>query len=268
MNSYWHVTKHTQTSQRSGVKMIVYSNSCSFGVKQEHPVYAELVADEFNASLVNAGQPGACNRRIIRSSLRDLIDLKKQNKKVLCLLGLSFITRTELWQPLIPALANDGNFHPIIVDYAKFNWTQGLVDTQVNDIHLAARDDVQDYYKQWLLHMSKEAIVTDTVADIIMFKECCIQNDINVLIWSNTQIWPAEPEVATSNIFLKDFVEHITADRHIIDPWKFSFQQYAIEHGHRPKDESSFGLSGHPNKHAHKDFANYLINYIKQKEIL
>lgn len=248
--------------------MIVYANSCSFGAKQEHPVYSELVANEFNASLVNAGQVGSCNRRIIRSSLRDLIDLKKQNKEVLCLVGLSFITRTELWQPSIPALSNDGNFHSLTVDHTKFKWTQGLLETHVNDIHLSAPSEVQEYYKQWLMHMSKEAIITDTIADIIMFKDFCLQNDINVLIWSNTQIWPAEPEVATSDIFLKDFVDHIAVSKHIINPWKFSFQQYAIEHGHRPKDERVYGLTGHPGENAHKDFANFLINYIKQKEIL
>lgn len=248
--------------------MIVYSNSCSFGTKQEHLIYSELVADAFSASLVNAGKPGSCNRRIVRTSLRDLIDLKNKNNEILCLVGLSFISRTELWQPSIPAVSNDGNFHSLAVDHTKFKWTQGLVDTQITDIHLAAPTQVQEYYKQWLLHMSKEAIITDTIADIIMLKDFCLQNNINILIWSNTQIWPSEPEVATSDVFLKDFVEYISASKHIINPWKFSFQQYAIEQGYRPKDEHLYGLTGHPGETAHRDFANFLINYIKQKEIL
>ena len=125
--------------------MIVYSNSCSFGIKQEHPVYAELVATEFGAKLVNSGQAGSCNRRITRTSLRDLINLKNQNNNILCLIGLSFITRTELWQPSIPALLTDGHFHSLLVEYTKFNWTKGLIDTQIPDIHLSALPLVQEY---------------------------------------------------------------------------------------------------------------------------
>ena len=247
--------------------MIVYSNSCSFGAKQKHSIYPEIVADAFSASLVNAGRSGSCNRRIIRNSLRDLINLKNKNEEILCLIGLSFITRTELWQPLIPALSTDGNFHPLMVECTKFDWTRGLLDTQVKDIHLSAPKEVQEYYKQWLLHMSKEAIITDTIADIIMFKDFCLQNNISTLIWSNTQVWPAEPEVATDDVFLKDFIEYISIDNCIIDPWKFSFQQYAIDRGHRPKDEHVWGLSGHPSENSHKDFAKFLIDYINQKEI-
>ena len=249
--------------------MIVYSNSCSFGIKQEHPVYAELVATEFGASSVNAGLSGSCNRRIIRTSLRDLIDLKNQNNKdILCLIGLSFITRTELWQPSIPALSKDGNFHSLAVEHTKFNWAKGLLNTQIPDIHLSAPPPVQEYYKQWLLHMSKEAIITETITDIIMFKNFCLQHNIKILIWSNTQVWPADPEVAVGDIFLKNFVEYITADKHFINPWTFSFQQYALECGHRPKDEHVYGITGHPNGHAHRDFANFLIEYIKENNIL
>jgi len=249
--------------------MIVYSNSCSFGVKQEHPVYADIVADSLNASLINAGASGSCNRRIIRTSLRDLIDLKNQNvTEIFCLLGLSFITRTELWQPYIPAVSNDGNFHAVMADYKKFDWTQGLINTGVPDIHLSTPLPVQEYYKQWLLHMSKEAIITETIADLIMFKNFCTQNNINVLIWSNTQKWPAEPEVAVGDIFLKNFVEYVTTDKHFINPWAFSFQQFSLDLGHRPKDEHLYGVSGHPNEQAHADFAGFLINHIKETNIL
>jgi hypothetical protein len=249
--------------------MIVYSNSCSFGAEQEHPVYAELIADSFNASLINAGQGGSCNRRIIRTSLRDLMNLKNQsNTEILCLIGLSYITRTELWQSSIPAVSNDGNFHAIVADHKKFDWTKGLVDTLVPNIHLTVSSQVREYYKQWLLLMSKESIITELCTDLIMFKNFCTQNNIKILIWSNTQKWPGNPEVAVGDIFLKTFVEYITTDKHFIDPWTFSFQQFSLDRGHRPKDELVYGLSGHLDEHAHEDFANFLLKYIKENNIL
>jgi hypothetical protein len=175
--------------------------------------------------------------------------------------------RAELWQPDIPAVDNDGNFHSITVNFKKINWVQNLVDTRIEDIWKEAPATVQEYYKQWLLHMSKEAIITDLSADIIMLKDFCLQNNIKILIWSNTQLWPKEPEVAISDVFLKDFTKILLNSDCIIDPWKFSFQQFALDQGHRPKDEDVYGISGHPSVAAHVDFANYLIEYLKEKEI-
>lgn len=91
--------------------MIVYSNSCSFGAPQEHIIYPDIVAKELNGTLVNDGTPGSCNRRIIRSSIRSLINIRKDyNGPLLALVGLSFISRTELWQPHLSVADNDGTF--------------------------------------------------------------------------------------------------------------------------------------------------------------
>lgn len=248
--------------------MIVYSNSCSFGAPQGHPIYPDLVAEEFGAELVNAGVESSCNRRIIRSSVRDLINLKNSSSEsILCLIGLSFISRTELWQPTLPATATDGHFHPITHNHKTISWAKGLVETLVKDVHLLVPTKVQDYYKHWLLHMSKEALITDLLTDVIMFRDFCLQNNIDVLIWSNTQLWPGEPEVAIDDVFLKDFTKELD-NKNVINPWRFSFQQYAQELGYRPKDADKYGISGHPNEEAHRDFSKFLIKYIKENELV
>ena len=247
--------------------MIVYSNSCSFGASgQGHDIYPELVANHFDAQLINKGRPGSCNRRIVRTTVRDLLELKEKHHsdRMLCLLGLSFISRTELWQPSIPAVDNDGNFHPITVDHLKFDWTQGLVDTLIPDIHLTLPTEVQEYYKNWLINMSKESIITDLLADIIMLEQFCSQSNIRVLIWSNAQLWPGKPEVAIDDIFIKPFVNKILNSPSVIDPWKFCFLDYALSQGYRPKDEHKYGTTGHPGQFAHKDFSQYLIKHLER----
>lgn len=248
--------------------MIVYSNSCSFGApNQGHDIYPELISAHYNASLINRGLPGSCNRRIIRTSTRDLLEIKKSsNNEIICLIGLTFISRTELWQSDIPAKDNDGNFHSIAVDDKKHNWTLGLINTRVENIHLSAAENVQDYYKQWLLHMSKEALVTELITDLILFKNFCKQQNIKVLIWNNAQVFPGRPDVATDDIFLKIFTDTVTNDKNVIDLWSFCFLDYALGLGHRPRDENIYGTSGHPAGPAHRDFASYLINYLKELE--
>ena len=102
--------------------MIVYANGCSFGlpVGPEAICYSELIAQRLNAQLISKHTAGSGNRRLIRSSLRDLIELKKKsNEKILALIGLSFFFRTELWQPELPATPNDGHFHPIRTDHIR-----------------------------------------------------------------------------------------------------------------------------------------------------
>lgn len=243
--------------------MILYSNSCSFGEKnQGHVIYPEVVAKSLGANLINEGLAGSCNRRIIRSSLRSLINLRKQNSDITALIGLSFIGRTELWQPHMPSSGDDGDFHSISVN-KKLDWSNGLINTIIPDVYKFTDAEVMDYYKQWLVHMSKEAEVTNLVADMIMLSSFASTNNIKMLIFCNTQKFPESPSVDTSAPFLKNFVEYMTNDNSIIDPWKFSFADYALSLGYEPKDKNLFGLNGHPGEQAHVCFGKYLLdNYI------
>jgi len=251
-------------SQSQKNTMIVYANSCSFGAPgQGHAIYPEVIAQHYQADLINAGRPASCNRRIIRTTVRDLIEIKKQSNDILCLLGLSFISRTELWQPSIPAVDNDGNFHPLSVDHRRFDWSQGLVFTQIPNIHEYADPTVKDYYKQWLLHMSKEAIITDLLTDILMLQGFCQYHSIKILIWSNAQVWPGAPEVSVVDLFLSSLVKEVADSKNVIDPWTFCFLDYARSLGHTFKDQDIYGFTGHPDETSHVDFGKHLINRLK-----
>jgi hypothetical protein len=246
--------------------MIVYTNSCSFGAPhQGHIIYPEVVAAALSANLINDGVSASCNRRIIRSSLRSLISLKKQHTDITALLGLSFISRTELWQTHKFPTETDGDFHPITNDMiTKLDWSQGIDTTYIKDVYNQADADVKDYYKQWLIHMSKEAEVTNLLTDIIMLAGFAQTNGITLLVFCNTQKLPGLPGVDVSAPFLQDFVEYAKLNKSIIDLWNFSFADYALSLGHRPKDEEIYGLNGHPGEQAHIAFGNYLLkNYIQ-----
>jgi len=244
--------------------MIVYSNSCSFGSIQEHVIYPELVSTELKGKLLNEGIPGSCNRRIIRSSIRSLIDIRKHHiGPVLALIGLTFISRTELWQPHLPSNGNDGDFHPITsLSIKKLDWSTGLVNTKHN-VYEYADSEVKNYYKQWLLHFSKEAEVTNLLTDIIMFESFAKSNGIDCLIFCNCQKFPSLPEVSTSAPFLNSLVEFSYTKNSIIDLWNFSFADFALDNGYQPKDYLKYGANGHPGKVAHEKFGFHLLEIYK-----
>lgn len=241
--------------------MIVYSNSCSFGAPQEHVIYPEFVATELSAELINNGAPASCNRRIIRSSVRSLIEIQKTyNGPVLALIGLSFISRTELWQPQLPPSVGDGDFHPITsAGIQGLDWSGGLLNTRHPDVHKYADTEVKDYYKQWLLHFSKEAEVTNLLADVIMLESFARSIDVKILIFCNCQTLPSLPDVDTTAPFLYSFKEHADTKNSIIDLWNFSFADFALGRGHLPKDQDKYGLNGHPGEQAHCEFGKYLL---------
>lgn len=235
--------------------MIVYSNSCSFGSTTNHLIYPEIISTALSGELVNSGKPGCCNRRIIRTALRNLIELKQQNKDIIALIGLTFISRTELWQPMLAPIDNDGNFHSITISHRLLDWSKGL-DTTIPDIFKYADKHVADYYKWWLFHYNPEAEITNLLTDLIMFKQWCVSNKIKYLIFSNVDLLP---EIDLNAPFISGLVKELLQDPSVIDPWKFSFGTYALSKGHIPKDFNLYGKHGHPNQYAHLDFAQHLL---------
>ena len=45
----------------------------------------------------------------------------------------------------------------------------------------------------------------------------------------------------------------------VINPWEFSFIDWALSRGHTPYDAEIYGKYGHPGPTAHVDLAHYLL---------
>jgi hypothetical protein len=148
--------------------MLVYSNSCSFGISKHFPTYANFVANKMNADLVNKGRDGSCNRRIIRTTLRDVLELQSQHNNIVVLIGLSFIFRTELWQDWESAIDNDGHFRSIEIKNKKISYKKGFFESLVPDIHEYVDPQIKEYYKNWLALYNPESEVTNLLTDLIM----------------------------------------------------------------------------------------------------
>lgn len=235
--------------------MLVYSNSCSFGFTNGPKAYPELIAEHLGARIINNGMSACCNRRIIRTSLRDLLELRQTTgDHILALIGLTMLSRTEKWQPWLDQNHNDGDFASIRIDSSRFNWTNGL-NTEHKDVWKYADKNLRNYYKEWLLLYDPEERVVELLADIVMFVDWARANNINCLVFNNMECLPEWGQTP----FLDTFKSKLEQSDNVIDLWKFSFRDYAWSLGHVPYDVEKYGEHGHPNQQAHIDFAEHLI---------
>lgn len=138
------------------------------------------------------------------------------------------------------------------------NWANGINNTR-HDVHNYADPGVKEYYKQWLIHFSKEAEVTNLVADVIMLESFSNSIGANILIFCNCQTLPSLPEVDTGAPFIKSLIEHINTKSSVIDLWEFSFANFALAQGYLPKDQNKYGANGHPGESAHWAFGKFLL---------
>jgi len=248
--------------------MIVYSNSCSPGLPgQGHKIYPEFVAEAFGAELVNGGMEGSTNRRIIRTALRDLAELKNQHQDIIAVIGLTFLARAEIWQPWLPAMSNDGHFRTIEVDYKKIDWSiKGLIDTIVPNIADLADRRTKDYYRQWLLHYHPESTVTDLLTDIIMFSGWAKSNNIRHVIFSNPDSFPNDSKVGYNSPFIQSLREEVEQNSNIINPWTTSCNGYLLPRGFKLKDSETLRHHGHPDEAGHHAWANFLIERLQPNQ--
>ena len=224
--------------------MIIYSNSCSFGTVSDGQVYSDFVSEHFNASLINSGKSGSCNARIIRTTTRDILNLKQTtDEEIVALIGLSNTSRFEYWDDLLTPNDNDGHF---------VSFTSG------NQV----ANNYKNFTKEWVSSYNYEAETTNLLHQAVLLDSFLTLNNIKHLIWASTPIDGIDRNMP----FLKDFYNASLISNSIIPLLEFNFCEYCVSQGHTPIDYNSFDPRiGHQGKHGHRAFANFLINKISQQ---
>lgn len=78
---------------------IFYINGDSYSYAENNfSVYSKFLSEKLNFSHINKAITGSSNARIFRDTLEDCIRVKNQNITPYVILGLSFITREEVWR--------------------------------------------------------------------------------------------------------------------------------------------------------------------------
>ena len=229
--------------------MIVYSNSDSYGVMSTGLRYSEFLAQSLNATFVNGGKEGSCNQRIFRTTVRDLSKLRQQtDDPILCLLCLGSLIRGEWWNEAKRPLPNETDGH-----FESF---------QIHGVDSLAHP-ARAYMDQWYRVYNDEAVQTDLMLQLTLLTSWLTTNKIEYIIFSGNNI--TYKKIDYNDVFIKDFATPIFADQSIFDLNNFSFVKFCLEQGHIPFDYDKWKEHGHHGESAHRDFANFLLEYYHER---
>ena len=84
---------------------LIYVNGCSYSDENYHPTmlantYAHYYGAMVNGFVLSRARAGSCNRRIIRTTVHDVIKQRQLNptQRIIALIQLTFEIRDEIWK--------------------------------------------------------------------------------------------------------------------------------------------------------------------------
>jgi hypothetical protein len=75
----------------------IYLNGDSYSAKYSARCYGDFLQDKLGIPVFNKACMGSNNYRITRITLENILEIKSQHPRMLVILGMSFITRDEIW---------------------------------------------------------------------------------------------------------------------------------------------------------------------------
>jgi hypothetical protein len=253
---------------------LIYCNGDSYSNENYHlsligKHYANVVAEHCNGFVINSAISGSCNRRIIRSTLHDLILQRQQNplQKIIALINLSFDLRSELWvDDLVSQHPSESNFVTHTFS-SQTNWRENLLGD--NDISTPNKYKLdKTFYEKFsqgrAFFFSTYAERINLLADLIMLKSTMDSLDIDFLIFQG----PVADQLESD--YLLDFFKQNTAtDPRIFDLETFGLCTWAHQQGFVPLDYQQRPTIGHYGPDAQRAFANnVLLPKLKELNIL
>ena len=247
---------------------IVYANGDSYttpstGVR----VHADYLAENLNGFLINNSISGSCNRRIIRSSLYDIIEQRKQNpsQKIIAIISLSFELRSEVWiDDIAPENKMDAdrqqesNFvtHSFSTsqDWRKGMFSGTLVNPTLSNKRIQPSKFLDHYNSGRAYFYSPYAERINLLADLIMFTASCKKYNINYLIFRG----PLAEQLQSEHV-IEFFKAEITQNAQVVDLENFGFCNWCCEQKFSPIDMFDRPTIAHYNSNAHEAFAKQVL---------
>ena len=253
---------------------LIYCNGDSYSDDQYHlslneKTYANVIGEHCNGFVINTAMSGSCNRRIIRTSLHDLILQRQQNplQKIIALINLSFELRSELWvDDLSSEHPRESNFVTHSFS-SQLNWRDNLLSNKDIETPNKYKLDTKFYEKfsqgrAYFFSPYSERI--NLLADLIMLKSTLDNMNIDFLIFQGPVA-----EKLESDYLLDFFKQQIAMDQRIFDLETFGFCSWAHEQKFVPLDYLDRPEIGHYGPDAHRAFATtVLLPKLKELSIL
>jgi hypothetical protein len=243
---------------------LIYCNGDSYSNQMYHPsllnsVYANFVSNECNGFVINAAISGSCNRRIIRTTLHDLLLQRQHNpdQQIIALIGLSFEIRSELWhEQAHPQIASESNF--VTHQFSEqLNWRQNLLnnkDIETENEHRFENKFFKQYSQGRAYFYSPYAERINLMVDLIMLRSLLDSIGVQFLIFQSPKA-----ELLEREYLIDFFKQHIDNDPRFLDLENFGFCDWANNQGFVPLDCLDKPNIGHYGADAHKAFAEQIL---------
>ena len=252
---------------------LIYCNGDSYSDENYHPTlknktYAHAVGEHLQGFVINNAKSKSCNRRIIRTSVHDLIQQRQLNpeQKIIALISLSFELRSEIWiDSTNPTSVTESNFQPHVFS-SELNWRELLlagknIDPK-NSNNRIDKKFFDNYSTGRAYYYSPYAERTNLLCDCLMFQALMNQLDIQFLIFQGPKAEQLEHE------YLIDFFKSNLQKENFFDFETFGFVDWCCQQGFAHLDtEDAPRQIAHYGPEAHRAFAeNILIPHLGKYE--
>ena len=241
---------------------LIYCNGDSYSADSCHPTlnkktYSHIVGKHLDGFVINNSVPGSCNRRIIRTSVHDLVHERRLNpdQQIIALIGLSFEIRSELWnenkKTSTPSESNFENFY-----FTKeLNWRDMLLKGM--DIAFNKHRSDQGFFDKVsqgrAYYYSPYAERANLLCDLLMFQSLMQQLNIKFLVFQSPIAEKLESE------YLIDFFKSNLNSKNFLDFETFGFVNWCNQQGFEPLDYKDRPEIGHYGIDAHRAFAEQIL---------
>lgn len=224
---------------------ILYSNGCSYTAnfnldrKERYPI---LIAKHFNWKVHDRAIPGSCNSKIIRSAMRDCVNLLTRNEPIIALIQLTHQERFEY-----AGTPNKENHWK----YGRLSFEQLNIDTATHDEFESINPldeknwppEIVSYAKQYIALQKISALNTNILYSVVGLTSFFQQNNIKYFVYAGPVSYQTE------DISNNAFYQYLLKDPNVLDIKKFSMLELT-------------GSNAHPTVDGMKIIADYFINLL------
>jgi hypothetical protein len=225
----------------------------------KNKTYDHVVSEHVHAYAMNRAISGCCNRRIIRTTVHDMIQQRQLNpqQKTIALIGLTFEIRSELWiEDQQPSSPEESNFATHLFS-EQLNWRENLLQGVSIGSDNPNRLE-EKFYKKYTegraYFYSPYAERINLLCDLIMLRSLLDRLDIDFLVFNCVKL-----EQLESDYLLDFFQQQILEDARFIDFNDFAFCSWSNQQGFIPLDYQDRPGIGHYQADAHRAFAEQIL---------
>lgn len=212
-------------------------------------VFSDYIQDTFpNLTVVNSAIAGSNNDRIFRSTIEEIYNLKKQNKRVLLIVGFSYCSRQE-----VVYKGNKKSLLDTISDHMHRDFLE--VTHPLTTLDRVVHEDNNEYYQTLLDNQDRTQQVLEFCTKLLMFTGWCKSNDIEYFLFSganNRDQARCKWDMIKSTQVYKNIIE----DPNIHEFFSLSMPTFATN------NNLETTTTGHMFADGHEKFAKYIVGKI------